>query len=62
MKKHMLEIIDMLQDVLIVAIHAALAIAFNKWWIVLFSLLFIQSINYKIPEVKQHDNDLQNVF
>jgi hypothetical protein len=53
----MLEIIVMLQNVLIVAIHAALAVAFNKWWIVLFSLLFTWSINYKIPEVKQHDND-----
>lgn len=57
MKRYMLEIIVMLQNVLIVAIHAALAVAFNKWWIVLFSLLFTWSINYKIPEVKQHDND-----
>lgn len=34
-------IMILLYDILIVAIFAALAVAFNHWWIVLFGILFM---------------------
>ena len=36
-----------IENVLIVAIFAAVAIVFHKWWIVLFSLLFASTITHK---------------
>ncbi len=47
-----------MENAICVMCFTALAIIFNKWWIVLFSILHATSV--KVKEQEGEDNDRQN--
>ncbi len=47
MRNHKLEIFVLLKNILCMILWVVLAIYFNRWWIALFSILTMTSVNYK---------------
>lgn len=47
MKKHGIEIVCLLKNTIVMIVWMAFAYAFNKWWIALFSILFLSTVKNK---------------
>lgn len=46
-------LVGILQNIVSVVCFTILAIIFNKWWIVFFSLLFLRDISIKATDEKE---------
>lgn len=44
-----------IQNILVTAAWVVLAIAFDKWWISLFSLITFKNIPFKVPDGDKND-------
>ena len=61
MSEHLkLQIAVLIKNTISLALWVVMAIAFNKWWIALFSILFLTSVEKEKNKEELNDNTTKN--